>query len=171
MLRYHNKPPKRPEKPVTRAVAQQRRTELSKRRFRLAIEICYVTLVGFLLLQWAGGGLSAAERVAQPGDMLRIAANEVPPGARASAVPANLVLSPQGRAGPTCTLDEHVMLKPGGTLTVLEARANDVVLAWAGGATAAGADACPKAAQLLVSDADYEKLYAVTQVPKPMNPR
>ncbi|MDD2705481.1 MAG: hypothetical protein PHU07_09140 [Acidocella sp.] len=156
---------------MTRAVAQQRRTELFQRRFRLAIEIFYVMLVGFLLLHWAGGGLSAAERVAQPGDMLRIAANEVPPGARASVVPANLVLSPQGRAGRTCTLDEHVMLKPGGTLTVLEVLTNDVVLVWAGGATAAGADACPKAAQLLVSNANYEKLYAVMQVPKPMNPR
>ena len=160
MLRYDNKPPRRRvDKPVTKAVAVQRRTEELNRRVRFGFTMFY-GLAAAVVVVSALAKTSIASASPQVGDVLHISTAATAPGAQLAEVPARLLAGPWGHPGLGCWLDESVMRQPGGTLTVLAVRSDGIMLSWVGGDTARVAS-CPAPGQLLVSAADYG---ALTQI-------
>ena len=76
-------------------------------------------------------------------------------------IPAREVASPWAKPGEACTLEIPIMSVKGGALSVLAVRKDGVMLSWAGGPTATGAQACQSGAGgLLVPTADYNGLVA-----------
>ena len=166
MLRYENKPPRRRvEKPVTKAMAVQRRTETLNRRVRLAFTAFYGVAAAVLVVS-AVAKTSMAGPLPQVGDVLHITTAATAQGARLALVPAKLLTGPWAQPGQGCWLNEAVMRAPGGTLTVLAVRADGVMLSWVGGDTAHVAS-CPAPGQFLVSEADYQALTQISVARRP----
>lgn len=161
MLRYSNKPPRRRvDRPVTKAVAVQRRTEALNRRVRFGFTLFYGVAATVAVLSMLAKTPIASAASPQVGDVLHISTEATAPGARLAMVPARLLSGPWGHPGLACWLDESMMRQPGGTLTVLAVRSDGIMLSWVGGGTAHIAS-CPVPGQFLVSVADYD---ALTQI-------
>jgi hypothetical protein len=170
MLRYDNKPPRRRQaKPVTKAMAQQRRTEALNEHARMAFTVFY-SLAAIVIVFGMAGRTPAPAATPQVGDVLHVTSAATAPGAYLAAVPARLVEGPWAHPGATCRLDETVMRAPGGTLTVLAVRADGIMLSWVGGDTARVAS-CPAPGQVLVSPADYQALAQITVSRRPIMSR
>jgi hypothetical protein len=170
MLRYDNKPPRRREqKPVTKAMAQQRRTEALNGHARMAFTVFY-SLAAVVIVVGMAGKMPMAAATPQVGDVLHISTAARAPGALLATVQARLVTGPWAHPGLACTLDESVMAVPGGTLTVLARRSDGVMLSWAGGATANTAS-CPAPSQVLVSPSDYRALTQISVARRPFMAR
>jgi hypothetical protein len=167
MFRYDNRPPRRREmKPVTKAMAQQRRTEALNDHARTAFTIFY-SLAAVVIFVGMVGTAKVTAVTPQVGDVLHITRAARAPGAPFATVQARLVTGPWAHAGLACTLDESVMAEPGGTLTVLGVRSDGVMLSWAGGETAKAAS-CPAPSQILVSPAAYQTLADITLPRRPL---
>ncbi len=109
------------------------------------------------------GALGGWQPVAQVGDRLDFGPAFA--GATGTAVNARLVATPWSVPGRTCRLDTATMNKRGGAMTVLAVRHDGVMLSWAGGATAPGAEACGRGQSVLLAAADYQQLWT-TQTPR-----
>lgn len=167
MLRYDNKPPRRRvDRPVTKAVAVQRRTEELNRRARFGFTLFYGLAATVVVVSALARTPLATAAAPQVGDVLHVTTTATAPGARLAEVPARLLAGPWGHPGLGCWLDESVMRQPGGTLTVLAVRADGVMLSWVGGDTARVAS-CPAPGQFLVSAADYGALTQITVARRP----
>ena len=158
-------PRRRADKPVTKAMAQQRRTEALNRRARLAFSIFY-GLAAMVIIFNAANRAPIAGSGPQVGDMLHVTASAIAPDAALATVPARLIAGPWAHPGLACTLDEAVMAKAGGTLTVLAVRADGAMLSWTGGATAQ-TGSCPAPGQIMVSPADYHALTQISVARRP----
>lgn len=166
MLRYHDKPPRRRvEKPVTKAMAQQRRTEALNRRARMAFTIFY-GLAAMVIVCSAAAKTPVSGPTPAVGDELPVSSAATALEAPVADVPARLLAGPWAQPGQGCWLDETVMRDPGGTLTVLAVRPDGIMLSWVGGATAHLAS-CPAGGQFLVSVADYDALLQITMPRRP----
>lgn len=166
MLRYDNKPPRRRvDKPVTKAIAVQRRTETLTRRARFGFTLFY-GLAATVIVVSALAKTPLAAASPQVGDMLHITTAATAPGARLATVPARLLTGPWGHPGQGCWLDEAMMRQPGGTLTVVAVRSDGVMLSWVGGETARVAS-CASPSQFLVSAADYNALAQISVARRP----
>lgn len=94
MLRYSNMPPRRREcKPVTKAMAQQRRTEALNRRFRFASDI-FFSLAACVIIFSAVTNRPMLGKAPQVGDMLVITSAGTAPGASLARVSARLIAGP-----------------------------------------------------------------------------
>jgi len=167
MLRYDNRPPRRRvDKPVTKAVAVQRRTEALNRRIRIGFAVLY-SVAGMVIL---GAAVAHTPLATGPsprvGDVLHITTAATAPGAPLAEVPARLLSGPWAKPGEGCWLDEAVMRDPGGTLTVLAVRSDGIMLSWVGGDTARIAS-CPAPGQVLVDAQDYQKLAQIGMAARP----
>jgi hypothetical protein len=170
MLRYGNKPPRRRvDKPVTKTIAAQRRTETFNRRARLGFTVFY-GLAAAVVIVSALAKTPLAGATPQVGDMLRITTAATSPGAGLAMVPARLLTGPLAQPGQGCWLDEGMMRDPGGILTVLAVRSDGVMLSWVGGDTARVAS-CPAPSQFLVSAADYNALAQIRVARRPLMTR
>jgi hypothetical protein len=144
MLRYHNKPPRRHmDKPVTKAIAQQRRAESTDKLFQ-AFSSVYFSLMGLIILGLVifQGYASAAPRV---GDQLHFNHAVLGPGFAPTSVAAQSIAGPLAKPGAACTLDERAMIDEGGTFTIAALETNGAVLNWAGGPTDAKQPCAPGA--------------------------
>jgi hypothetical protein len=167
MLRYDNKPQRRRvDKPVTKAVAVQRRTEALNRRIRMGFGVFYCLAAAVVFCTAMAKTPLITGPAPQVGDVLNITTTITAPGARLAMVPARLLTGPWGHPGQGCWLDEDMMREPGGVLTVLAVRSDGVMLSWVGGDTARVAS-CPAPGQFLVSAADYDALKQISVARKP----
>ena len=166
MLRYEDKPPRRRvNRPVTKAMAVQRRTEALNRRIRFGFSMFYGLAAAVILVSTLAK-TPMASASPQVGDVLSITTAATAPGARLAAVPARLLAGPWAHPGLACWLDEAVMRQPGGTLTVLAVRADGIMLSWVGRGTARLAS-CPAPGQFLVSAAGYQALTQISVARRP----
>jgi hypothetical protein len=166
MLRYDNRPPRRRvDKPVTKTIAAQRRTETLNRRARFVFTLFY-GLAAAVIVVSALAKTPLAGASPQVGDVLHITTAATAPGARLAMVPARLLTGPLAHPGQGCWLDETVMRQPGGTLTVLAVRSDGVMLSWVGGDTARVAS-CAAPSQFLVSASDYNALAQISVARRP----
>ena len=134
MLRYTNKPPRRhADKPVTKAITQQRRAESTDRLFQAFISV-YFCVTGLILLGAVifQGFASTAPRV---GDQLRFSTTVLGPGFAPTSVEAQSIAGPRAKPGAACTLDERTLIAEGGIFTITALEQNGAVLNWAGGPT------------------------------------
>ena len=149
MLRYHIRPPRRPtNKPVTKAITQQRRAEQTDKLFQAFISV-YFCLMGLLVL---GVVIFQAQAGAAPrvGDQLRFNHAVLGPGFAPTSVAAHSIAAPWAKPGAACTLDERAMIDEGGTFTIAALETNGAVLDWAGGPTDAK-QPCPASSAIFVS--------------------
>jgi hypothetical protein len=162
MLRYQNKPPRRRlDKPVTKAITVQRRTEALNRRIRIGFAVFYSLAATVLLCTAVAKTPLAAGPSPQVGDVLQITTAATAPGAPLATVPARLLAGPWAHPGQGCWLDEEMMREPGGTLTVLAVRSDGIMLSWVGGDTARIAS-CPAPGQFMVTAPDYQRLAKIS---------
>jgi hypothetical protein len=167
MLRYDNKPPRRRvDKPVTKAMAVQRRTEAINRCVRMGFTVFYSLAATVLVCTAVAKTPAVTGPSPLVGDVLQITTEATAPGARLVAVPARLLAGPWANPGQGCWLDENVMREPGGTLTVLAVRSDGIMLSWVGGNTARIAP-CPAPGQFIVSPADYRSLEQIQIARRP----
>jgi hypothetical protein len=172
MFTSNNRRPKQPaEKPVTKAIAQQKKTEKRLRKFDQAIIVVYGFLVLVVLARSLGGNFSFSWPVAQVGDRLVYSAASLAVTAPTTSVPAALVSGPWSRPGRSCVLDMSTMAKPGGAAMVTAIRPDGVMMLWAGGPTASGAANCSTNSPILVSNENYTRLVNAQMPQLPKNPR
>jgi hypothetical protein len=157
MLRYHNRPPRRlrpkPEaKVATRPAPKWWQVRADSRQNLIMMLVAVVTLVRFV-----SAAIANPAPVAVPGDI-------VPLGTARSMTPYETIqvralATPWAKPGAACTLDVARMAHEGGAFSVLAVRNDGVMVSWAGGPTAAPAEACqPGPGGLLVPTADYSGL-------------
>ncbi len=137
---------------------RQQRSAERLRRFDRTIIFGYGMFAAVLLLRLTFGDAFALSKVAQVGDQLHYAPHFASVTAPVTAVPARLVAGPWSPPGRSCMLDVPTMMQPGGTVSVLAVRDDGVMLSWAGGATAPGAQDCRGGQNVLVSDQGYRRL-------------
>jgi hypothetical protein len=159
MLRYHNKPPRRP-RPKARAKAAP------SEKPRWQPDSAHAALIGMFIALTALRitiAFAVPASTATVGD--RVELRPATTSLNNLIIPARALSNPFARPGNFCTLDVNAMSNPGGALTVMAVRADGVLLSWAGGVTSTKAD-CRRANQpILISADDYEALLK-TQFPK-----
>lgn len=165
MLRYSKRPPPRDtNKPVTKAIAQQRRAEGRDQRFQSVISFYFVCM-GLLLL-----GAVIAQTIAtsapRVGDQLTFNRALLGPGFIPASLEARPVTGPWSNPGTACKLTTHDMMASGGTITITALERGNAVLNWAGGKTDAQAP-CPALASLLISDNALSTLRAAEHPHRP----
>jgi hypothetical protein len=156
MLRYSNKPPRRP-KPIAKAVTKQKQ---SNQRLRQRDD-SYIVLFSVMALAFVARLVVAAsgtQAVAQVGDRLNFYPSQIPATVLNMVVTARIVDGSWSKPGVTCTLDVSKMTNPGGAMTVMAVRPDGIMLSWAGGTTANGSAGCNANSQILVTTSDYLNL-------------
>jgi hypothetical protein len=152
MRHIKSKPPRRP-----RAKAADRHHHRA-----VALDGAYGTLLGLLavlvLARLLVAACAAVPPVASVGDRVQVSA-AAPIAVPDVVLPARGVASAFTKPGPACTLNITAMKQPGGVLSVVAVRPDGVVLSWAGGATAAGAQNCQmNDPEILLAQNDYAVL-------------
>jgi hypothetical protein len=143
------------DKPVTKAIAQQRRAEAADKLFQAFISV-YFCLMGLIILCLAifQAQASAVPRV---GDQLRFNHAVLGPGFAPTSVAAQSIAGPWAKPGAACTLDERAMITEGGTFTITALETKGAVLNWVGGPTDAK-QPCPAPGAVFVSEDGLSKL-------------
>ena len=154
MRHIKSKPPRRPR--VKTAARHHHRA--------VAPDGAYGTLLGLMgILVFARllvAACAAVPSLASVGDRVQVSA-AAPIAVPDVVLPARGVTSAFAKPGPACKLNMAGMKKPGGVLSVVAVRPDGVVLSWAGGATAAGAQNCQmNGPEMLLAQNDYAALLA-----------
>ena len=128
------------------------------RQFPVDLGSCifFVVLGTVLAIHFFGSNPTAAV-----GDKLTFDSEQITLNASDVVAPGRIIMGRQTPSGRTCRLDVSVMASQGGTAEVLNVSRDGVVLLWTGGKTAAGAADCGPTAQILVSNADYQRLLSI----------
>jgi hypothetical protein len=156
MRRYQNNDPRRRRKPAAKAAPA------SPPALGRSAAPALIGLVATLLIARLVIGIAAAATV---GDRLQFGPATAPRPPLHEIIPARRLANPFAQPGAPCKLDINAMSLAGGALTVFAVRPDGVMLSWAGGATAPGADCSTPDQQILVATNDYESLLK-TQMPK-----
>ncbi len=155
MLRDSNRPRQKAAlRPAVRTLPKWRNWLAGPRLFDAAVLVLAVATATRLV----SAAVAHPPPAATPGDIVPITrvANWM---SSVNHVDARNLSSAFARPGSACSLQIGRMAQHGGDLTVLAVRPDGVMLSWAGGPTAAPAQACAGGETgILVSDADYRSL-------------
>jgi hypothetical protein len=159
VLSFNNRRSKgSPSKPAIKTTTGKKKEGFLARKFDDALFKFACLTASFIMTSLLLNSIIGREPAAQVGDMLEFYPNTVSVTAPVTAVSARIVAGSWASPGRTCTLDVSVMKKPGGAVTVMAVRSDGVMLSWAGGATASSQADCRANEQVLVTNADYERL-------------
>jgi hypothetical protein len=157
MLRYHNRPPRRP-RPKTEAKVATRRTPKWWQVRADSTQDFFMTLIaGLTLAKFVSVAIANPAPVAVPGDIVQLStARTITPY---ETIQVHQLATPWAKTGAACTLDVSLMAHEGGALSVLAVRKDGVMASWAGGPTAAAGESCQAGnGGLLIPAADYSGL-------------
>lgn len=157
MLRYRNKPPRRPKpKPVAKAAP---RPGSDKFQMDGAYGMLFGLFGALIVARLVIGAAAGSTQIATVGDRLEFNSATIAPVLGALEVPARLITDPWAPAGAACSLNIAAMSHPGGALTVMAVRPDGVMLSWAGGETSSATADCHDSTEaVLVTDTDYATL-------------
>ena len=159
MLSFNNRRSKvSPSKPAVKATTQKQKNGQIYRKFDDTFFKFVCLTVSFTMTSLLLNLIIGKQPVAHVGDMLGFYPNIASVTAPITAVSARIVAGPGASPGHACTLDVSVMTEPGGAMTVTAVRSDGIVLSWAGGATASRQADCQDNKQVLVTNADYQRL-------------
>ncbi len=143
MLRYRPQPP-RPRRP--KAAPDRRFAARLMAVWRQvgpdAAQLVLFPALAVMAFAWlASVALANPAPVAVPGDVVEIGGGAAWPAVQDDIL-GHVLANPWTKDGRACMLDIAFMARNGGVLTVMAVRQDGVMLAWAGGPTARGAQAC-----------------------------
>jgi hypothetical protein len=166
VLSFNNRWSKKsPSKPATKTTTQKQKDDLKARKFEGTLFKFVCLMISLTVMALFLNSIISTEPVAQVGDVLEFYPNTVSVTKPTKAVSARILAGPGASPGAACTLDVSVIARPGGTMTVMATRPDGIMLSWAGGATASSQADCRSDEQILVTNADYERLQMAQKRP------
>ena len=164
MLRYPNRPPRRPRAKAEAKVATRRSPKWWPVRLNATQDVFMTLIAALTLVKFVSVAIANPAPVAVPGDMVQLSMAH--PIMSYETIPARELASPWAKPGAACTLDVALMAKEGGTFSVQAVRKDGLMLSWAGGPTDNAGAACSSASGgVLIPTADYSGLQ-VRPMPK-----